>query len=193
MKRLTLIPLSFLFALSMQISSTFAEVPAFDFLAKPPILAVDTDVDGVVDYTDQCAFTERGAKVDERGCYILIQEQQEISLQVNFAVDSAIIESYYSPDVQAVADFMREYPLTRVEIEGHTDADGSDAYNQSLSQRRAQAVALLLVSNFNVPANRVTAIGYGEARPLFTNNTEENKAKNRRVIAIIRAINERRL
>lgn len=177
--------------LSVQASPLFANTS--DVLAKPPILAVDTDADGVVDYVDQCAFTERGAKVDERGCYILIQEQQEISLQVNFAFDSDVIESYYSPDVQAVADFMREYPLSRVEIEGHTDSDGSDEYNIDLSQRRAQAVALLLVNEFTVASTRVTAVGYGEQRPLFTNNTEGNKAKNRRVVAVIRAAEERRL
>lgn len=174
-------------------SVTFAQTSTYDLLAKPPILAVDTDSDGVVDYVDECAFTERGAKVDDRGCYILIQEQQEISLKVNFAFDSEEIESYYSPDIQAVADFMREYPLTRVEIEGHTDSDGSSRYNQNLSQRRSQAVALLLVNEFNVPVERVTAVGYGEERPLFANNSEANKAKNRRVVAVIRAIEERRL
>ena len=192
MKRLT--PFTLVFAvIAGLVNYAYANTSTFELLAKPPILAVDTDVDGVVDYVDQCAFTERGAKVDERGCYILIQEQQKISLQVNFAFDSDVIESYYSPDIQAVADFMREYPLTRVEIEGHTDSDGANAYNQNLSQRRAQAVALLLVNEFGVPVNRVIAVGYGETRPLFTNNTEENKAKNRRVVAVIRAINERRL
>jgi len=179
--------------LLVQSQLVHADTPAFDFLAKPPILAVDTDVDGVVDYIDQCAFTERGAKVDERGCYILIQEQKEITLKVNFAYDSAKIESYYSPDIQAVADFMREYPLTRVEIEGHTDSDGSEAYNQGLSQRRAKAVGLILVKTFGVPTNRVTAVGYGEAEPLLTNTSEANKAKNRRVVAVIRAAAERRL
>jgi len=179
--------------LLVQNQQVHAEVPEFDFLAKPPVLAVDTDADGVVDYVDQCAFTERGAKVDERGCYVLIQEQKEITLKVNFAFDSDEIESYFTDDVQAVADFMREYPLTRVEIEGHTDSDGTEAYNLELSQRRAQAVGLLLVNSFGVPANRLTAVGYGETKPMVSNNTDANKAKNRRVVAVIRAAAERRL
>ncbi|MGD9811147.1 MAG: OmpA family protein, partial [Sphingobium sp.] len=73
-----------------------------------------------------------------------------------------------------------EYPPTYIDIYGHTDSDGSDAYNQGLSQRRAQSVADYL-STHGVQSARMETRGFGETQPIADNATAEGKAQNRRV------------
>jgi OmpA-OmpF porin, OOP family len=150
-------------------------------------LVSDDDQDGVVNASDDCPDTSAGAKVDAKGCYIVITENKEITLKIEFETASYVIKPGAYSDVQAVAQFMKEYPLTDVNIEGHTDDAGSEAYNQTLSQNRANAVAQLLIDQYGVAASRVTATGYGEARPLVANDSAANRAQNRRVAAKITA------
>ena len=69
-----------------------------------------------------------------------------------------------------------------VEIEAHTDSTGPEAYNQGLSQRRAESVIRVLTDRFGVPADRLVPRGYGESRPIAGNDTEEGRAANRRVV-----------
>lgn len=76
-------------------------------------------------------------------------------------------------------------PAANIEIAGHTDADGEDAFNQTLSEKRAQAVADYLVKA-GLPANRFTATGYGSSQPVATNDTDEGKAQNRRIDFLVR-------
>jgi hypothetical protein len=71
-------------------------------------------------------------------------------------------------------------PTVNIEVAGHTDSDGEDAANQALSEKRAQAVADYLVKA-GLPANRFTAVGYGSAQPIASNDTEDGKAQNRRI------------
>jgi opacity protein-like surface antigen len=80
---------------------------------------------------------------------------------------------------------MASYPETKVVIEGHTDSVGSAAYNQKLSQKRADSVRDYLIQNFNISPDRLTAKGYGEESPVTTNETEEGRRKNRRIQAVI--------
>ncbi|WP_349773448.1 OmpA family protein [Psychrobacter sp. WY6] len=70
-------------------------------------------------------------------------------------------------------------------IEGHTDSRASDSYNQALSQRRVNAVKEVLISQFGIGAERLTAIGYGESQPIATNSTTEGRQLNRRVVAVV--------
>lgn len=152
---------------------------------------VDDDQDGITNAEDACPDTSFGAKVDERGCYILITETKEIRLQIEFAPDSVKVPGGSYTEIAAVAEFMREHPLTDVHIEGHTDDTGAAAYNLTLSQQRAQAVADVLVEQYGIAASRVAATGYGEADPLAANNSPANRARNRRVTAAITAQVER--
>ena len=98
----------------------------------------------------------------------------------------------YISEIQAVANFMTAYPATAVVVEGHTDSRGAADYNQSLSEQRAEAVAGVLVNNFSIASSRVSAIGYGEARPVADNETTEGRSDNRRVVAVISATVEKR-
>jgi OmpA-OmpF porin, OOP family len=76
-------------------------------------------------------------------------------------------------------------PTTNIEIAGHTDGDGEDAFNQALSEKRAQSVADYLVKA-GLPANRFTATGYGSTQPVAGNDTDEGKAQNRRIEFVVR-------
>ncbi|MBR7949545.1 OmpA family protein [Microvirga sp. STR05] len=83
-------------------------------------------------------------------------------------------------EIQKMAEVLKKYPDTNVLVEGHTDASGSDAINNPLSERRAQAVANYTVSQ-GVDASRITTNGYGSSQPIADNTTEAGKQANRRV------------
>jgi outer membrane protein OmpA-like peptidoglycan-associated protein len=83
---------------------------------------------------------------------------------------------------------MKQYPQTSTVVEGHTDSIGSDAYNQGLSERRANAVRDVLVEQHGIETSRVSAVGYGEARPVADNDTDSGRAINRRVEAAVEAL-----
>lgn len=109
-----------------------------------------------------------------------------VELDVKFDFDKAVVKPNSYGDVKNLADFMKQYPATHVEVAGHTDSVGPDAYNQKLSQRRADAVKQVLVKD-GVAPNRVTSVGYGESRPVADNATEAGRAINRRVEASVEA------
>lgn len=103
-----------------------------------------------------------------------------LSSEVNFAFDSAELRPQGEMTLDEVAHRLRESPDLRVKIEGHTDSVGSNEYNQGLSQRRAESVREYLMSQ-GIAGDRMTATGYGEERPVATNDTDEGRALNRRV------------
>lgn len=146
---------------------------------------LDSDNDGVVNSQDQCPDTTAGATVDETGCEGITETVETIELRVQFPTNSSVIDNAYDNEIRRVADFMEEYPETTVEIAGHTDSAGEAGYNQFLSQRRAEAVAGRLTGPLGVDPDRVSAVGYGEAEPVATNDTPAGRAQNRRVEARI--------
>jgi len=151
---------------------------------------LDSDGDGVPDYVDRCPGTPQGAKVDEKGCPLILKEAVSIELKIQFDTNSAEIKPVYDELIRRVANFMREYPNTKAVIEGHTDDRGAAAYNQDLSRRRAESVKSYLVEKYAVSPARLTAVGYGESKPVAGNDTKEGREKNRRVVAVISAIKE---
>lgn len=153
--------------------------------------AKDDDGDGVANHLDECPDTSAGAKVDEKGCYVIITEDVKVELDVEFDTNSADARPEHRSEARRVAQFMREHPLTKVVVEGHTDDRGSAAYNQQLSERRAATVAGLLV-DLGIAADRVTSVGVGEARPRADNSTAEGRQRNRRVVAVVSAREEKR-
>ena len=99
---------------------------------------------------------------------------------ISFAHDDATLQPQFQPVLNDVASTLAAYPKTYIDVLGHTDSDGSDAYNQGLSERRARAVGDYLSAHQVKPA-RIAIRGYGESQPIASNMTEEGKAKNRRV------------
>ncbi|QJQ96715.1 MULTISPECIES: OmpA family protein [Halomonadaceae] len=103
-----------------------------------------------------------------------------LSSEVNFEFDSADLRPEASMMLDEVAHRLRENPELRVSIEGHTDSVGNPQYNVGLSQRRADSVKAYLV-NQGIDPNRMNTTGYGEERPVASNDTPEGRAENRRV------------
>ena len=131
--------------------------------AAPSCADLDDDGDGVNNCDDKCPGSQAGQTIGPDGCPV----QVSIDLKgVNFDFDKSTLR----PDAVAIlseaAEILKRYPDLRVEVAGHTDLCGADAYNQSLSQRRSQAVYDYLTSN-GVDASRLVGpVGYGESRPL---------------------------
>lgn len=152
---------------------------------------IDSDRDGVADYLDKCPGTPFGARVDTDGCPIELTETITRRIDVKFETDKSYVQPQFYPQIEAVAQIMREYVNTTVTIEGHTDSVGAADYNQKLSQRRADAVREVLISQFGVDPNRLIAIGYGETRPVASNDTPMGRQENRRVEAVVTATVEK--
>jgi outer membrane protein OmpA-like peptidoglycan-associated protein len=99
---------------------------------------------------------------------------------ITFAYDSAAVQPQFQQTLDQVAQTLAEYNETYIDVYGHTDSTGSDAYNQQLSERRALAVADYL-SRRGVQQARIGTRGYGEAQPIASNDTDAGRAANRRV------------
>jgi len=108
-----------------------------------------------------------------------------VSLNIEFDINKADIRPQYHDEVARVGDFMKKYPTTTAVIEGYADEVGSDDYNIQLSQRRAGSVVKSLEVDFAIDPSRLSAKGYGKARPIANNATDSGKQKNRRIDAII--------
>lgn len=148
---------------------------------------LDSDNDGVVNSKDQCPNTVAGAKVDAVGCAVKLTSTESISIDITFATDSDVVTDQFKGEVQKVANFMRAYSTATGVIEGHTDDTGAADYNQDLSQRRANSVRNMLITEFGISADRLQAKGFGEGSPIATNATREGRQKNRRVVAVFKA------
>ena len=150
----------------------------------------DEDGDGVFDRRDRCADTPANTPVDHRGCPV---PQYPDSVQVEPAQSEVITlsdvlfvfnQSELTPTAKSQLDALmskfEDADVVSIKVVGHTDSVGSDAYNQALSERRASSVAEYLLSQ-GVAPNKVTSEGRGESQPIASNETEEGRAKNRRV------------
>jgi outer membrane protein OmpA-like peptidoglycan-associated protein len=99
---------------------------------------------------------------------------------ITFATNSADLNASFFDVLNSVASVLAEFEQTVIEVAGHTDSTGSDAYNHQLSERRAQAVAAYLGTR-NVRPDRIVTVGMGESRPIASNDTEAGRQQNRRV------------
>ena len=123
---------------------------------------------------------DSGVTITNTGDRLIVSFPQAIL----FATDSFTVRPGLNNDMASLARSLERYPQSTVQIVGHTDSDGDAAYNQQLSERRANAVADVLL-NQGVPYNRVRAFGRGESQPIASNFTPEGKAQNRRVEIVI--------
>jgi uncharacterized repeat protein (TIGR01451 family) len=118
-------------------------------------------------------------RIAERERVIVGPEKIELTEQIHFEFDKAVIQRRSYPILRELAEVLQEYPDLRVRIEGHTDAVGTESYNQRLSERRALAVRDFLVG-LGIAPERLEWVGYGESRPIASNDTPAGRAKNRR-------------
>lgn len=169
--------------------------PATPVVEPTPVAPVvvtdgDDDQDGVLNSVDQCPGTPLNVVVDANGCPVQVNmdDALRMELRVFFDTDKAVIKDQYKPEIQKVAEKMNEYPNSTASIEGHAsriNARSSAAYNQRLSEARANAVKSMLVNQFGIAPTRISTVGYGFTRPIADNNTAEGRAMNQRVFAII--------
>ncbi|RXG33061.1 Thrombospondin type 3 repeat-containing protein [Leeuwenhoekiella marinoflava DSM 3653] len=142
----------------------------------------DQDNDGVLDKDDECPTVP--GTVANNGCpEVTVEILEEINVQVRtvlFDLNKATIRAESYEALNAVAETMNEYPNTRFLIEGHTDSQGSDAYNLKLSDERAASVKDYLIKQ-GLPATRLSSEGFGESKPVATNATAAGRQQNRRV------------
>ncbi len=162
-------------------------------------LAADTDGDGLSDSEEVLTYKTNptlkdtdGGTVDDgtevkRGTDPLNAEDDVVKLGVpivfdgiTFATGKADITPESENTLQKALKTLKTYQDISVEISGHTDNVGNVKKNQKLSEQRANAVRDWLISN-GIDANRLTAVGYGQEKPMVGNDTKENKAKNRRI------------
>ena len=122
-----------------------------------------------------------GVTVTRQGDNIVLN----MPADVTFAVDQSDVQPQFHAALADVATTLNQYPSTLIDIVGHADSTGADAYNQSLSERRAASVAQFLVSRQVLPA-RLFVAGQGERQPIASNDTVEGRAQNRRVEIILR-------
>ena len=154
----------------------------------------DEDGDGVFDRRDTCPDTPPNTPVDNNGCpipqypaaakppepapteVITIDDQGDVL----FAFDKSDLTQKARSQLLTLMDRLKSADVVSIKVIGHTDSRGSDAYNQKLSERRAASVATFLISQ-GLPAAKVSTQGMGETQPVADNNTDEGRAKNRRV------------
>ena len=144
---------------------------------------IDSDGDGVPDCLDKCPNTPRDTKVDKNGCPI-VGEELLILHGIKFGFDSAKVSDDSKAILEVAVTTLKNNPKMKVEIEGHTDSIGTAEYNLGLSQRRADAVQDHLIVE-GIGAERLQAVGKGEADPLVSNELKEGRAKNRRVEFVV--------
>lgn len=164
------------------------EVVEPEVVVVEPEQELDSDGDGVIDSMDACPGTPMNVVVDERGCPVPVDitDELKMELRVFFDNDKSAIKDQYQPEIAKVAEKMREYPNSTARVEGHASKTGPSAsYNQRLSEARAVAVKSMLTNEFGIAPNRLSTVGYGYDNPIAPNDTEEGRAMNRRVYAII--------
>ncbi len=141
----------------------------------------DSDGDGVNDEEDKCPNLK--GVPENQGCPIIPEEiKKRISVaakNILFETGKSILRTSSFKGLNDVAKIMSENPEIELAIDGHTDNVGADAYNQTLSENRANAVKKYLVSK-GVDESRIAATGYGETKPIATNNTATGRQQNRR-------------
>jgi OOP family OmpA-OmpF porin len=154
----------------------------------------DSDGDGVFDGLDQCPDTPAGLKVDSDGCPILVTERETELLDtglirlndVNFDTGKWDILPEAHATLDAAGAVLAKWPQLRIEVGGHTDARGSAAANQKLSENRAQAVKDYILARYpQLNPAQFSVKGYGESKPIAPNNNDLNMAKNRRVEFVV--------
>ncbi len=165
----------------------------------------DSDGDGVADKDDQCPDTPRGYKVDDKGCPFdtdgdgIVDEEDDCPTEagpaenngcpvvemelksIYFDFDKSSLKSAATSELDAIIKYLKENPKVAIDLTGHADATGTEAYNMGLSERRANEARAYLIDNGIAPQRIIKVIPLGESQPAAPNNTSEGRSLNRRV------------
>lgn len=157
-------------------------------IAAVALLSALSGCGGVIKFSDSTAFAIRGPApvVAEAPKRVEVKADRiEITEKIQFELDKADIKSESHGLLDEIVQVLRENPqITKVDVNGHTDSDGDDKYNQGLSDRRAKAVVTYLTGH-GIDASRLSSKGFGESKPIADNATAAGKEQNRRVEFLI--------
>ncbi|XQF92278.1 OmpA family protein [Pseudoalteromonas espejiana] len=145
----------------------------------------DDDNDGVPNEQDTCPSTPAATNVDLSGCTLYSEATDSVEIGIPFAADSSQVRPEYIREVEKLAEFLKNNPDKKVEIQGHASLDGDKIYNRKLSEQRAFSVAQMLIEQFDIQTNRVTSFGYGIDQPKVNEISVRANAANRRIEAVI--------
>ena len=150
--------------------------------ASADCAAKDSDGDGIADSKDACPSVKGIAA--NNGCPE-VQEEVKTAIKavfegLEFETDSDVIKTTCYDKLDNLAAVMNKFKTLKIKISGHTDKTGDAKYNMSLSERRAQAAKTYLIDK-GIAASRLAAYGYGEEKPIASNDTPEGRKQNRRV------------
>jgi OOP family OmpA-OmpF porin len=142
----------------------------------------DTDGDGVADNEDRCPALK--GNIVNKGCPEITKEDikkiTQIASQIFMETGSDKLKVASLAQLDALTDILKKYDAANLIIEGHTDNTGDDTSNMLLSQKRTESVKVYLMGK-GIMESRLTAVGFGETRPIADNKTSLGRAKNRRV------------
>ncbi len=142
---------------------------------------LDFDKDGVPDAQDKCPNTLPGVKIDANGCPVnKKQDLDNLKKGINFQTGSAKLTKNSYGTLDDIVALMKLIPEANLEVQGHTDENGSDETNKKLSQDRAQAVVDYFTKK-GIDSSRLRAVGYGSSKPIADNKSKEGRQQNRRV------------
>ena len=144
------------------------EVVEIEEVAPPP----DSDGDGVPDYRDKCPDTPMGAPVNGSGCWTV--------KGIRFDYNKWDIRPEYNGVLDENVRVLQKNPAMTIEVQGHTDEIASEEYNQVLSEKRAVSTKAYFILR-GISADRISTRGFGESRPIASNDTPEARALNRRI------------
>lgn len=159
------------------VPASVAEKPVVSAPLTAPVTVVkpiDSDNDGILDPNDRCPNTASGFKIDENGCPL------KATINDHFVFNSDHIDATAASEIRAFVVFMKENPLYKATITGHTDSIGTPENNQIVSVKRAEKVKEALVAQ-GIEPERLSTVGKGESMPIVSNMLKAGRAENRRI------------
>lgn len=131
----------------------------------------------------QLVFTWPPVKDDLEEAYQKNGKLEKLDMNITFDTGKTDVKPDFDDTLDQYAAFLIRHPELRLEIKGYTDNVGSDSFNRELSQKRANAVSAVLISKYGITSDRIRSSGHGDEQPVASNDTEEGRAKNRRIEA----------
>lgn len=176
------------FALAAVLVSSSILADEYDYRPTPVADQIDDlqdqDRDGVINARDLCPDTPSTAEVDNDGCGTYIKTTQQMQIRVLFANNSDVINPVFRSQIKELAEFLKLYPSTSIELQGFASRTGNAKLNLELSQRRADNVKEMLIS-YGISSNRVRIVGFGDSKLANDGDDEVSHALNRRVVASV--------
>ncbi|MBG0756134.1 OmpA family protein [Vibrio cidicii] len=176
------------FALTAVLVSASILADEYDYRPTPVADQIDDlqdqDRDGVINARDLCPDTPSTAEVDNDGCGTYIKTSQQMQIRVLFANNSDVINPVFRSQIKELAEFLKLYPSTSIELQGFASRTGNAKLNLELSIRRADNVKEMLIS-YGISSNRVRIVGFGDSKLANDGDDEVSHALNRRVVASV--------